>query len=538
VIRAARLLGLGMLLAASLALAQEPGQAPPSSPQFEIKRFAVEGNTLVPADEIAARLAPFVGARKTFADVQLAQDALQGAYRDKGYGAVQVLLPEQELTDGVVRLRVIEGKIGKIEIQGTQFHDEQNIRQSVPALKEGETPNLARIAENLSIANENPTKRTTVTLRASEQENQVDAVVGVEDSKPLRFYLSVDNTGDRQSGQARVGVGFQQANLWNRDDVLTAQYVTAPANVSEVTLVGAGYHMPLYDWNGSVDLIAGYSNVDSGTVQNLFAATGKGYLFLARYNYYLRRLGEGYEQRLTAGLDYRAYQNNVELTGTGVNLVPDYTVHPVSLAYSGIWHGAETNGNLYAALSQNIPGGNDGSSSDFPNNAFGGRPGATDHYTILRAGLQGTLNVHPVGVQARAAFNAQYTGDALVAAEQFGLGGMDSVRGFITRIIANDRGYQGQLELYAPDLGKPIGIDGLFLRPLAFFDFGYLARNKALPSDAQLGVTSEWLSSAGVGIQGGFRGLSFRLYYADPINQSFVQSNGIQRWQGSLVYIF
>jgi hemolysin activation/secretion protein len=214
--------------------------------------------------------------------------------------------------------------------------------------------------------------------------------------------------------------------------------------------------------------------------------------------------------------------------------VPDYTVHPVSLTYSGLWRDTETSGTLYAALSQNIPGGNDGSSSDFPGNAFGGRVGATDHYTILRGGLQGTLNVHPSGWQVRGVFNGQYTGDALVAAEQFGLGGMDSVRGFITRIIANDRGYQGQLELYTPDLGKMLGVEGLFLRPLGFFDFGSLSRNKALPGE----VVNEWLSSAGAGIQGGYGGLSIRLYYAEPINRSIVQSNGIQRWQGGLVFIF
>lgn len=512
--------------------AQGSAAPAPESPRFEIKRFVVEGNTLISSEVLMKRVAPFVGQNKSFADVQLAQDVVQDAYRADGWGAVQVILPEQELVDGVIRFRVIEGKLGKVEIKATPFHDAANVQDSLPSLKPGQTPSLQRLSEDLSIANESPSKRTTVTLRAGDKDDEVDAVVSLEDSNPLKYYITVDNSGDKQTGESRTGFGFQHSNLWNKDHVLTAQYVTSLENVEDVTIFGLGYHIPFYGKNGSLDFLLGYSDVDSGTVQSLFNVTGKGYLGLARYNMYLKRLGEGYEQRLSFGLDYRVYESEVVLTGTGLNLVPDYTVHPLSLSYSGIWRGAGSNASVYASVFQNVPGGNDGKESDFVGNNFGGRFGATDDYNLVRFGGQGSMGFGE-GYLARAVFNAQYTGDALVAAEQFGLGGIDSVRGFRQRILANDRGYQGSLEAYTSEFGRKV-TDQLTLRMVAFYDFGGLRRVDPLAGED----VDQFLSSLGLGIQGGFRGISFRLYYADPINTANVPSNSIERWQGSLVWVF
>ncbi len=40
--------------------------------------------------------------------------------------------------------------------------------------------------------------------------------------------LSLDNTGTSQTGDTRIGAGFQYANLFNRDHVLNVQYITSP----------------------------------------------------------------------------------------------------------------------------------------------------------------------------------------------------------------------------------------------------------------------------------------------------------------------
>jgi hemolysin activation/secretion protein len=96
----------------------------------------------------------------------------------------------------------------------------------------------------------------------------------------------------------------------------------------------------------------------------------------------------------------------------------------------------------------------------------------------------------------------QYTEDALVQGEQFGLGGWNSVRGFFEREFASDRGFYGTLELYTPNIGPRItwsGIDSL--RLLAFYDAGGLTRNNPAPGD----TVHQSVSSAGVGLRAGIK---------------------------------
>ncbi len=49
--------------------------------RFEIRRFSVEGNTLLTAERINELVAPFTGEQKVYGDVQRALEALEAAYR-------------------------------------------------------------------------------------------------------------------------------------------------------------------------------------------------------------------------------------------------------------------------------------------------------------------------------------------------------------------------------------------------------------------------------------------------------------------------
>src|ERR1039458_8371018 len=129
--------------------------------RFDIVRFQVEGNTLLPEAEVQRAVAPQVGPKRVYGDIQKALEALERAYRAAGFSTVQVFVPEQELTTGVVRLQVTEGVIGKVVISGNKHFDDANIRASLPALKEGKAPNLRRMSENIQLSNENQIGRAS-----------------------------------------------------------------------------------------------------------------------------------------------------------------------------------------------------------------------------------------------------------------------------------------------------------------------------------------------------------------------------------------
>ncbi|MGH8649937.1 MAG: ShlB/FhaC/HecB family hemolysin secretion/activation protein, partial [Burkholderiales bacterium] len=349
-------------------------------PRFDINRFEVVGNTLLPASELERVFAPHTGPNKDFGDIQRALEALEAAYRDRGYGVVQVLLPEQDITRGVVQFRAVQPRVGKVLIEGNTHFDNENIRRSLPTVQEGEAPNSKDIARNLQIVAEHPVKQTNVLMRSGASDDQVDVNIKVTDDKPWRGFLTLDDTGTGDTGYYRLGIGYQHSNLFDRDHVLTAQYVTSPTDASQVSIYGAGYRIPFYGLNSSLDLIAGYSDVDSGTVQGLFNVSGQGTIGIVRWSYYLPKSAD-YEHKVALGLDYRAYQNQVLFQGTGV--VPDVTVHPVSLTYSGLWRGAASELSFYGSGARNIPGGQDGDDAAFE----ASRAGANADYSVFRYGF-------------------------------------------------------------------------------------------------------------------------------------------------------
>ena len=520
-------------------LANQPAAA--QEPRFEIRRFVVEGATLLSAEEIDNAVKQFTGANRDFSDVQRALESLEKSYTEKGFSAVQVVLPEQELNRGEVHFRIVEARIGKVVVEGNKFFDEANIRNSLPSVISGQPPNIHKVAENLRVANENPAKQTTVLLRGGAEEGLVDAVVRIADERPTKYSLTMDNTGTQQTGVYRVGVGFQNANLWNRDHVISGQYVTSPNDPdapngvmpkpsSKVYIVGMSYRIPLYSAGDSIDISAGYSNVNSGVIQNLFNVSGSGSIFGARYNLNLRKWGE-IEQRLALGYDWRAYTNRVTAIGGGAGLVPDVNVQPVSVTYLGLYRTAESETSFNVGVYKNLP-----YRKDAGQNAFSAsRLDAPAAYFLTRYAINHN-RAFQNDWQMRFAFNGQMTRNKLIAGEQFGIGGADSVRGFLEREVTNDNGYRGTMEFYTPDYGGKIPwTSGLRARTVFFYDWGQVKRMGPLVGE----TFQQGLASMGVGLRIA-RGtnLSIKIDFGHITNAGGSQGRNEGRVHASMAYVF
>jgi hemolysin activation/secretion protein len=457
-----------------------PGEKPDGIPRFDIKGYQVDGNTLLAAGNLDFILAPFTGIGRDFGTVQEALDALEQAYRDEGFSMVSVALPEQELASGVVRLKVNENRLGKIAIEGNRYFDQANIRRSLPGLRQGETPNLDAVSRSLRIANENPAKKVNLQLLNSDKVNEIDANIAVKDEAPWKIGITADNTGDRQTGKSRMGILLQHANVFNRDHLLTLQNIWSPEKTDKVSIYSLGYRIPLYSLGASIDVIGAYSNVDNGAVTvgtGSMNVSGKGTILGLRYNQNLTRIGS-FEHKLTLALDYRAYENSVDLSG--MPLGNNLTVHPVSLTYAGTFTADTFSASFYLTDSQNLPGTWDG--RDTSEDIEKVRAGAPRGYNIFRYG--GNLSL-ALGAdwQVRALLNGQFTENPLVQYEGYGIGGANTVRGFSERQFSFDQGYAGSAELYTPDLSRLIGVTAFQSRLLIFYDQGYVSRIKPEPGD-------------------------------------------------------
>lgn len=489
--------------------------------RFEITRFEVEGNTLLSAQTVANLLAPFAGVSRDFGDVQRALEALEAAYHKQGFNVVQITLPEQELNQGVVHLKVSETRIGKVRVEGNQVFEAANIRHSLPGLREGETPNIGKISHRLKMANENPAKKTTLKLQSSEQDDEIDAVLKVDDGKAWKIGANLDNTGNAGTGKTHLGLVYQHANIAGLDHVLSLQYTTTLEKPSQVSVYGAGYHIPLYAIGDSVDLFGSYSNVDSGSVSaGLFdlQVSGKGSTYGVRYNHNLGRAGD-VDSRLIAGFDYKAFKNSVELQG--LQLGNDVTVHPLSVSYSGTWTLAAGEAGFYLTGLRNLPGGDRGTAADF--NRV--RQGASATYNIVRYGANLTRGFSN-NWQARVTVSGQYTRDSLIPGEQFGAGGSSSVRGFTEREIANDAGRLASAELYTPNLCAGVVRVAAQCRMLGFYDSAYATRNNPLPGEQ----TEASIGSVGLGLRMAIdQYFTLQMDYGRVVDAGGTQVKGDQR---------
>lgn len=522
------------LLCFNLVTSLSVAAARPGEPSFEITRFAVEGNTLLKVSAVNSVLARFSGEHRSFDDIEHAVEALQKLYRARGFGLVKVTLPEQALSGGVVRLKVIETRLGKVSVVGNAHHSEANIRRSLPALSEGAIPDTNALSENLRIANQNPSKQATLQLQGESPVNgqpaPVDAVIHVVDDKPWMAAVTYDNSGLDTTGRNEVTAQYQNFDLWGLDHVLSLQYTTATEDPHKVNVYGAGYHIPFYVLSDSLDVYGSYSTIRAGSIAAGLVdlqVSGAGTVYGAHLNHDFARMGL-YDSQLTLAIDHKAYRNDVDYAGA--QLGGDVTVDPLSVSYVGQWAQFSNSANLYLTGVRNVPGGSQGSEADFT----AARSGATRNYALLRYGA-GYIRTLLDGWQLRLSVNGQWTRDALVPGEQFGVGGAASVRGLQERDLSDDKGVTANAELHTPNLCAAFSGGRARCDLLTFFDDGHLSRNDALPGEP----TRLLVDSAGAGFRLNMgRSLTAQLDYGHVVNATDPAEKGDQRLHAAVTVAF
>lgn len=503
--------GLSLALAPAIATAQ-------GDIRFNIDRFQVDGNSILSPAKVQELVAPFAGRGKIYGDIQKALERLEGEYRRLGYGTVQVYVPEQELSSGIVKILVTEAVIGKVVVEGAKFHDNKNIRHSLPQLKEGDAPNMLKLSENIQLANENPSKKIELTLGVGEEEDKVDAKLTIQDDSPQKGFVTIDNTGTKASGKHRINFSYQNANLGNSDQVLTMAYITAldqPSGV-KVNVVSAGYRLPLYNLGDSMDLI--YANSSTNTPANVIAPggtlgiNGKGQTIAVRYNHNFPRAGE-YSSKLIFGLDYKYINATCTNNGSPVATFPGnsdsafiascvpYTTRPTSATYSGQWQrpGNAMDFNV-GFLHHTFPMGAkhfypSPTSSQSDRYSFINGRQTPDRFAAIRYGGSYMLSL-PGDVLFRGAVTAQHADAPLPSGEQLGLAGSSAVRGFLERAVSTDRGHVANLELYSPEYAGKLGVRGSF-KVLAFYDWA--SGQNITPSTSSYARSN--IASVGIGLR-------------------------------------
>ncbi|MRD72983.1 ShlB/FhaC/HecB family hemolysin secretion/activation protein [Rhodocyclus tenuis] len=464
-----------------------------SAAGFELLEFSVEGNSVLPDIEIERAVYPSLGPGKTLADIEKARAALEAAYQDAGYLSVSVVVPEQSIDEGQVRLLVVDGRVDALKVSGNRFTSRSELRSEVPELAHGTVPHFPTMQAQLAQAGRSPDRRVTPLLRPGSRPGTMEVELAVEDDLPLHGNIEVNNRQSPDTSGRRIEAGVHYDNLFQRQHSAGFNYVLTPENPDQVNVLSAFYSAPI-GGGRSLSAFVQHSNSNIATAGDS-SVIGKGTTLGARLSLTLPNPPgtSGLFHSLSLGIDYKDLQETQNILGADQKVSPlRYSPLMAQYTLNSLGDAGEFLANIGLAVNLNTSTQRincQGYDTDqFACRRYGARPG----FSVLRGDLGYTHRLFGWEWSARADFQA--SAQPLVSGEQILAGGMDSVRGYYEGEAAGDRGWRLRSELKTPSLAD---IGNTRLRAAGFLEGAKLSLNDPLP-----GQTAEFsLASAGIGLR-------------------------------------
>jgi len=496
--------------------------------RFDVLEFRVLGNSLLANAVIERAVYAHLGAGRSFQDVEAARLGLEKAYRDAGYASVFVDIPEQQIEDGIVRLRATEGRLDRVLVTGARYFDNGAIRAALPALQSGQAPNLPALQTQLTQLNRATADRQIVPLlKSGRAPGTLDVELKVVDQLPLHASLELNDRYTADTERLRLNASISYNNLFQRQHGLTLQYQTAPEDPDNSSAIIGSYVFRVPSWTDTTfALFAVDSSTDVAALGTL-SVLGDGQIFGARAFHSLPQQ-EQFAHSLTFGVDYKDFIEDIRLVEDPALVTPiqylNWSVgYTATLGAEGSTTGISLGANFGIRRFVN-------DAEQFELKRFKGSP----NYFYVRGGIE-HLQTLPWNFKLFARLAGQFTQDALVSNEQYAIGGADTVRGYLESSQLGDYGFSGSLELRtaAPFRLLDLGADAAYL--MLFYDAGVVAVVDPLPSQARQFDLASW--------GGGFRvnawhGLSLALDWARAFTPSGTVLDGDDRVHFYIRYSF
>jgi hemolysin activation/secretion protein len=507
------------VLAGIIALAGSVEAAPPAPPApaaaerpaaeafFNVYEYRVLGNSTLSNRDIETVLYPLLGDHKSLADVETARTALEKAYHDRGFATVFVDIPEQDVSDQIVRLKVTEGRLHEVHISGARYFSERKILAAVPAATAGSVPNVPVLQNQLSAVNVTTADRSVVPiLKAGPFPGTVDLALKVDDHLPFHGSVELNNQYTPYTKPLRATVALNYSNLFNELDNVSLQYQISPQDLNQVKVFAANYAWGALSsgLRPSIYFIDSNSNVPAISTLGVL---GKGQIYGSKFSFPLND-APGMPQSLTFGADYKHFLQSVttasQTTGNVSDANTPISYVNLSLAYSGAWSSEY----LQAALGTTANFGPRGPNNpdSFSNKRFKGN----SNYFYLK--VDGSLSIRlPREFQLLIRADGQFAVEPLITNEDFSITGANAVRGYLEAESLTDSGLFGSLQLQSPTWQiKAFPVGNLFV----FYDSGHSHIIDVLQAEPAAVTLHSW--GAGLNL---FPGKMFTgtLTWADPL---------------------
>ncbi len=202
-----------------------------AGPRFDVEKYLVMGNTVLPPEAMAQVITNVDGAFGTntsFEGIRAAMIELQKAYRERGYVTVSVGLPQQKLTNATVKVKVTEGRLAAINVTGNRYYSSNNVMRSLPSLHTNMLLNSQVLQRELDNANASRDRQIYPVIGPGPEPDTSELTLKVKDQLPLHARLELNNSGTPGTPDLRVNFNAQYDNLWDLEHQVGIQYSFSP----------------------------------------------------------------------------------------------------------------------------------------------------------------------------------------------------------------------------------------------------------------------------------------------------------------------
>lgn len=442
-----------------------PGKVPEN---IRVKRFEVVGSTVFSQSELNEVLERFTNRPLSFAELLQARSAITQLYVDRGYITSGALIPPQKLQDGVVTIQVVEGSLEAINVTGTRRLNPGYIRSRIP---QSRALNQRQLLEALQLLQLDPLiGNLSAELSAGSRPGTSVLDVQVTEAKSFNTQIVADNARSPSVGSFRRRAQISEANLLGLGDGLSLAY----SNTDGSNGIDASYSLPVNPRNGTISFYFGTTSSD--VIEKPFDILnidGTSRYYELTYRQPVIRTPT---KEFAVGLTAARRESNISsgivdpLSGIVTEILPsdlspganeEGRTRISALSIFQEWTQQNNREVLAFRSSFNLGVGafNATVNDNQPDSRFFSWRGQAQWVRLLAPETLLLLRT-----------DVQLTPDSLVPLEQFGLGGIDSVRGYRQDTLLTDNGVFASAEIRLPIYRSPLRQTVLQLTP--FVDVG------------------------------------------------------------------
>ena len=433
------------------------------NPHFLLQKINFEGNTEIPTEELEKLGLEVLGEDIFFDELLEVCQKVTNYYRAKGYLTSYATVPPQRIVDGVATIKIVESKVGELNIEGEKWTREWYLRHIImgkAGLREGDVFNAKNLQRAMKEINrEDYVQVQTEVERQQEGDENTAITLNVRDRFPVNLNFSYDDYGRSYTGSQRVSFLVGMDNLTGLGDKIYGGTILS----SGATGWMAGYSLPVSSYGTRLSFDFSDSHVRLGGPYKSLNVKGNAQSYFFKLTQPLVQTAKS-DLILYTGYDYVNANTSAYIAGNPLRL-SNYNLH---VWRSGLYGMTDDNyGRWIGNLGVDFGMGGDGHGAIQDTTFFKLTAGATRVQRLFGRGL-GIVRV-----------GGQYSPNKLFAAEQMQMGGPYTLRGYQPAELIGDYGVTGTVEYRfpVPFLDRVLPKIDERLKLAVFYDWGWLGEN-------------------------------------------------------------